>query len=124
EAAVIADNTIIGGGTLVRRNQNSASHVFRNNAEERGTTETKTVVRPNPYEPGRAHIVVFNWGRRSSVTIDLSKLFHTGDRYEVRRIDDLFGNRVGYGTATDSAVVVLPLFGEFEAFLVTARSQP
>ena len=122
QAAVIADNTIIGGGTLVRRNQNSASHVFRNNAEERGTTETKTVVRPNPYEPGRALIVVFNWGRRSSVTINLSKLFHPGDRYEVRKVDDLFGEPVRRGTAK-SAVVSLPLSGEFATFLVTAEPQ-
>jgi hypothetical protein len=45
---------------------------------------TKVVVRPNPYESGRANIVVYNWSRQSSVPVDVSRVLRAGDRYEVR----------------------------------------
>jgi hypothetical protein len=48
------------------------------------STGTKVIVRPNPYELGRANIVVYNWSRQSSVAVDVSRVLRSGDRYEVR----------------------------------------
>ncbi|HVH69062.1 MAG TPA: hypothetical protein VM716_14430 [Gemmatimonadales bacterium] len=76
-----------------------------------GTTvqpgDTTTVfVRPNAYEPGRAHIVVFNWNRRAAVAVDVSKVLHAGDRYEVRNVQALFGAPVASGTSAGGTITI------------------
>ncbi len=49
-------------------------------------------LRPNQYEPRRAHLIVYNWDRRETVFIDLSSLaIPFGDRYELRAVQDYFG---------------------------------
>lgn len=48
-------------------------------------------VRPNQYEKGRAHVIVYNWSRATSVAVDLSDVLDKGDRYEIRSIYDLRG---------------------------------
>lgn len=58
---------------------------------------TRIFVRPNRYEPGRAHVVVYNWGRESEVAVDLPGVLQSGDRYEVRNVQDLFGAPVVSG---------------------------
>ncbi len=52
--------------------------------------ETKVFVRPNRYEPGRAHIVVYNWGGGSDAEVDVSAVLKPGDRYEVRNVQAIF----------------------------------
>ena len=58
---------------------------------------TKVFVRPNKYEPGRSHVVVYNWGRQSEVAVDLSGVLRAGNRYEVRNVQALFGAPVVSG---------------------------
>ena len=60
----------------------------------------KVVVRPNQYEPGRAHIIVYNWENRSSVGVDVSGSLRVGDQYLVRHAQDFFGPPVAAGTYT------------------------
>jgi hypothetical protein len=60
-------------------------------------TGTRVVVRPNAYEAGRAHIVVYNWDLESSVEADLSSVLRPGDRYEIRSVLDYFGQPVAQG---------------------------
>jgi MYXO-CTERM domain-containing protein len=43
----------------------------------------QVVVIPNQYEAGRANIAIYNWTATSSVSVDLSSVLKTGDRYEV-----------------------------------------
>jgi hypothetical protein len=52
---------------------------------------SEVLVRLNRYEPGRAHIVVYNWDRRESVEVDISNVLHAGALYEVRNVQDYFG---------------------------------
>lgn len=73
-------------------------------------TVTRVFVRPNRYEPGRAHIAVFNWGRESEVAVDLSGVLQPGDRYQIRNVQDLFGIPVVHGTY-QGAPVHLPMTG-------------
>ena len=71
-----------------------------------GTSETETpaptgsrvFVRPNQYEPGRANIIIYNWARAATVPVDVSSILSSGDRYEVRNVQDLFGPAVLSGT--------------------------
>jgi|SRR4051812_33583929 len=66
-------------------------------------------VRPNTYEPGRATVVVYNWGRRGSVDVDLSGVLTAGASYEVRNVQNLFGSPVSTGTFNGS--INIPMGG-------------
>jgi hypothetical protein len=68
------------------------------------------VVRPNRYEAGRGHVVVYNWTRAASVTVDLSAVLAAGDRYEIRNVQDFFGSPVAAGTYGGGSVTV-PMSG-------------
>jgi hypothetical protein len=72
-------------------------------------TATRVMVRPNPYQQGRATIVVFNWGGQGSATVSLGGVLAAGDGYEVRNVQDLFGAPVASGSYTGS--VTVPLTG-------------
>jgi uncharacterized protein YjdB len=61
-------------------------------------TATRVFVRPNLYEPGRATVVIYNWGGQSAVSVDLSGVLGVGQRYEVRNAQDFFGAPVATGT--------------------------
>jgi hypothetical protein len=117
QAAIVANNILVGTGTSIRRHQSSTSHIFRDNTEQRRARDTKVVVQANPYERGRAHIVVYNWGNGPEVSVDLSEILHTGDQYEIHRVDDLFGPPVKQGVASGGPTTV-PVSREFEVFLV------
>ncbi len=99
-------------------------------------------VRPNKYEPGRAHIAVYNWTQQGSVPVDLSGVLGIGDEYELRNVQDVFGAPVLSGTY-QGGVVNLPMSGvappvplgrstatpprtgpEFDAFLLTLVPTP
>ena len=67
-------------------------------------------VRPNRYEPGRAHVVVYNWTGQSSVSVDLSGVLAVGRRYEVRNVQDPYGAPVLSGTYGGGALP-LPMTG-------------
>lgn len=102
-----------------------------------GAPATQVFVRPNAYEPGRAHIIVYNWGRLSMVAADLAGVLRVGERFEVRNVQDLFGTPVVSGVYTGGAVSLAmtgatppapigmaasrsPVTGpEFDVFLVT-----
>jgi uncharacterized protein YjdB len=62
-----------------------------------GTLPNHVVVEPNAYEPGRANVVVFNWSRAASVTVDLSGALNAGDHYEVLNAQNFFGTPVMTG---------------------------
>jgi hypothetical protein len=94
-------------------------------------------LRPNEYEQGRAHLIVYNWDRQPSVTVDISSLsIRPGDVYEIRSVQDYYGAAVR-GEYRGGAIqvgmtgwgAVLPLgysgaglpvtFPEFGVFVVT-----
>jgi len=59
---------------------------------------TKVFVRPNLYEPGRAHIIVYNWAKGETVDADVSGVIERGAKYEVRSAQNFFGPPVLAGT--------------------------
>ena len=73
-------------------------------------TAPKIFVRPNKYEPGRANIIVYNWGRQSAVSVDLSNVLAVGQRYEIRNVQDIFGTPVVSGLYSGGSVT-LPMGG-------------
>ena len=67
-------------------------------------TTNKVVVRPNRFEQGRAHVIVYNWTGAGAVTVDLSNVLKSGDAYEILNVQDLFGTPVVTGTYSGGSV--------------------
>jgi hypothetical protein len=67
-------------------------------------------VRASSYEPGRAHIVVYNWSRSGSASVDLGGIVAPGSRFSVHNVQDILGAPVASGTFGGGAVT-LPLSG-------------
>jgi hypothetical protein len=65
---------------------------------------TKVFVRANKYEEGRALVVVYNWGSQSGVDVNLAGILRSGQRYEVRNVQDMFGRPVASGTFNGSTI--------------------
>jgi hypothetical protein len=67
--------------------------------------------RPNPFEPGRANVVIYNWDLRSSVQVDLSTAgIKIGDKFQIRDGENWFGGALVSGTYT-GAPVTIPMAG-------------
>lgn len=86
-------------------------------------TATKVVVRPNAYEPGRAMIVVYNWGAQTSTPVDVSGLLAAGDRYEVRNVQDFYGTPVAQDVYAGGGTITIPM-GGVPAPLPLGRTTP
>lgn len=144
-AARVSDDTLIGIGSrgplVSQREPGARGQIWRNNVELTAPpARTRVFVRPNPHEAGRAHVVVYNWGRQADVDVDVRGILAPGDRYEVRNVQDLFGAPVLRGTVS-GGVISIPMRGvqpaapiglatspapqtgpEFDTFLVTRTS--
>jgi hypothetical protein len=144
-AARVSDNTLIAtrgiDALIERRDPAARAQIWRDNIEQlHAPTATKVVVRASRYEPGRANVVVFNWGKQRAVAADIRGVLAPGDRYEVRNVQNLFGTPVATGTVTGTTVSI-PMGGvtppvpvglttsrapqtgpDFDAFIVTRLS--
>ena len=56
-------------------------------------------IRPNEYERGRATLTIFNWDRKSEVSVNLAEAgLAVGDRFEIRDVQNYFGKPAAEGT--------------------------
>jgi hypothetical protein len=69
---------------------------------------TKVFIRPNRYEPGRAHVIVYNWDRLPEVEADLSTALKPGDGYQIVSAQDYFGAPLARGEF-DGKPITLPM---------------
>jgi hypothetical protein len=52
----------------------------------------KVFVRSNKYEPGRAHVCIFNWDRKDQVEVDIAAAgLKPGDKFEIRDAWNYYG---------------------------------
>jgi len=72
--------------------------------------EPRVFVRPNKYEVGRAHIVVYNWSGQADVPVDVSGVLQVGDRYEMHNVQALFDPPVVSGIY-DGTPIRVPMTG-------------
>lgn len=68
----------------------------------------RAFIRPNRYEAGRAHVIIFNWDLKERVAVDLSSVLKTGAQYEVRDAQNYFAEPLLSGTYT-GAPLLLPM---------------
>jgi hypothetical protein len=64
-----------------------------------------------PHLPGRAHIVIYNWGLAASVPVDLSSVLAPGDRYAGWNVQDLFAANPVVSGVYDGGAVNMPMTG-------------
>ena len=74
-------------------------------------TTTVTVVRPNTYEPGRANIIVYNWGNLANALVNVAGVLNSGDHYQVFNVQALFGSPVVSGTYNGGGTISVPMGG-------------
>jgi hypothetical protein len=67
-------------------------------------SQAKVVVRPNVYESGRAHIIVYNWSFAGSIAVDVSNILSNGQSYSVYDAQNYFGDPVASGTYNGRAI--------------------
>lgn len=67
-------------------------------------------VRPNRYEEGRGHVIVYNFEGANEVAADLSSILEPGWAYEVRDAQNFFAEPVAAGVY-DGGSVMLPMTG-------------
>ncbi len=92
-------NTVLTGNTFYGRLSGFTPGQFPNNTYYPARpTGIRIFIRPNQYEPGRAHIAVYNWDLWGAVTVDVGGILQIGARYEVRNVQDYFGPPVLTGT--------------------------
>ena len=68
------------------------------------------IVQPNTYEPGRAHVTIYNWPRQDTVAVDLSGVLSAGADYEIRNAQNFFGPVVASGRYAGGPVAI-PMTG-------------
>lgn len=55
-------------------------------------TVNVVVIRTNKYEPGRAHIAIYNWASNTTATVNLAGVgLQENQRFEIRDVQDYFG---------------------------------
>ncbi|MCS7187133.1 MAG: FlgD immunoglobulin-like domain containing protein [Armatimonadota bacterium] len=69
-------------------------------------TGVEIFIRPNKYELGRAHIIVFNWDKIPTVSVDLSSILPIGTPFEIRNVQDYFNAPVASGVYNGSPVIL------------------
>jgi hypothetical protein len=73
---------------------------------ERKPEGIRVFVRPNQYEPRRAHVIVYNWEHASSVRADLSAVLQRGEHYRVVSAQDFFGEPIAEGEFTGEPIEI------------------
>ena len=73
-------------------------------------TGTEVFVIPNEYEPGRAHIAIYNWALNPTVNVDLSNVLAVGDTYSIYAVENYLGAPVTTGTYNGTPVAI-PMTG-------------
>jgi len=74
-------------------------------------TENSIFVRPNLYERGRGHVIIYNWKGLSYVDADISSLgLEEGENFEVRDVQNFYGTPIFTGKYSNSnRVLSLPM---------------
>ncbi len=104
-------NPVIKGNTFYR----TAGFHDEANTYLRSPTGTNIFVRPNAYERGRAHIIIYNWNRAGTVNVDVAGAgLQPGDRYEVRDALNWPGLPVAIGEY-HGGTIAIPMTGLFAA---------
>jgi hypothetical protein len=86
----------------------------------RGQQANRIFMRPNRYEPGRVHLIIYNWERRDTVEVDVKDALKAGARYELRDVLDYFGGPAAAGVYGGEPLKMPMAGAEFGVFVLTS----
>jgi hypothetical protein len=118
EDCEVRDNVIVDAGLRINKFEQVTQE--RNLVLARGEARPKgvrAILRPNRYDPRRAHLAVLNWEKRPEVEVDAGEFLKAGESYRLLDPRDVFGKPVRAGTA-DGRPIRVPMAGEFAAFVL------
>jgi hypothetical protein len=116
--AVVTDNYLVGNLLLFFW---KAMKLQRNTIVDGAPpSATRVVVEPNFYEDGRANVVIYNWGKESSVPVDLSAVLRPGDHFVVRDAQNFYGPPVLSGSYAGGNVAI-PITSDHPAPSITTE---
>jgi hypothetical protein len=126
EDAVVTGNWVVDAGLSINRFKQvteSGNRVIPRGSPRPGRP-ADIILRPSRYVPGRANLAIFNWARRSQVSVDLGKLLDSGQPFAIVSALDFFGKPLVAGRY-DGRPIQVPMpndprtgNGEFCAFVV------
>ncbi|TVP98262.1 MAG: hypothetical protein EA381_12820 [Planctomycetaceae bacterium] len=130
ENAVVRDNLIVHAGLSIQRFQSveESGNLVIGAAEIPTDRAADIKLRPNRYDPRRAHLAVFNWRRDARVAVDLSSFLRVGEGYRILNVLDYDGQPVSAGSYDGRPIeVAVPVEertgrGQFCAYVVSRES--
>lgn len=110
---VAPTNPTVTNNTFIGNLNNFAASTYPQNTyvSTPPTSGLDYFVTPNKYEPGRAHIAIYNWANASTVQINASNIgLSPGDPYELVNAMDYFTDIIT-GTYNASGIITIPMTG-------------
>jgi hypothetical protein len=102
------DSVTMSGNTIYGDYSGFEAASYPDNDFLAGPQGVEVFVRPNEYEPGRGHVIVYNGVDAATATADLSSVLPVGSHYEIKNAQEPLGASLVEGTY-DGAPVTLPL---------------
>ncbi len=114
--AVVKGN-LIANGKLNFRECGSVEQTGNRILKDAEAGFARAILLPNKYDPGRAHLAVYNTAKKEAVQVDVTGFLKRGDRYRLLDPEDFFGPPVLSGTCRGNQISV-PMDRPFRAFVV------
>ncbi len=107
-------NTTMTGNTFIGGISGFTSAEFPSNTyiASRPASDKNIFVRRNEYEPGRAHIIIYNWDRSATVLVNPNvsgTVLNVGDTYQVRDVQNYYGTPTVGTTAYSGGLITIPM---------------
>jgi hypothetical protein len=77
----------------------------------------KAILLPNKYDPNRAHLAIYAFGRKDGVAVPVAGFLKPGDAYRLQSPRDFYGAPLLEGTCSGETIPV-PMTSEFAAFVL------
>lgn len=125
EDCVVRGNVIVGGGLSILKFKqvvNEGNVVLGPNDPRPKDEPARVVLRPNRYDPNRAHVAIFNWARQPDVEMPLATFLATGEGFRLMDPRDFFGQPVLSGTF-DGKPIRVPMANQFAAFVLVRQAR-
>ena len=91
-------NPVMTHNVIVGKLENFTRQDYPDNKYYEGSPDGEEVfVRPNHFEPGRANIIVYNWNKKRTVSVNLSSVLKSGERFIIQDAQNFYGPPVLQG---------------------------
>src|SRR5690606_20343100 len=89
---VVANNLIVNDGLTLGKWTELKDEENRVLAKDAARpAEPVVVLKPNKYDPNRAHLAIFNWDKSATEPVDLSAFLKPGEKFKLLNPRDFYG---------------------------------